>query len=330
MGSLPLQRSTGRAASLALCVCVLCAARAAHANVTKKPDVVEKVVAVINDDAVFLSDLRRRAAPFLETIATQVAPAERRGHVERLYERLLGQLVDEELIQQTANTMHVAITSLEIEQAIDNVRNQNGMSAEQFWEAVRGQGFTEQGYRQDVRKQLLRLKVLNQRVRSRVQIGEDEVRATYDDQVRAARRSQRFRAAHVFLPLSAEATATEVAEALSKAAKIRAGLTVDDFDAAIAEHGGGDLGWLDQGDLPTALEEALLELDAGEIGQPVRGPSGIHVFLVRERQAGEAQLPSYDEARVQIHQALMGRALQKQEGLFLSELRRKAVIELRL
>lgn len=295
-----------------------------------RADVVEKVVAVVNDEAVFLSDLRRRAAPFLETLVSQVPAAERRPQIERLYARLLDQLVDEELIEQTAVSMHIAISSLEIEQAIDNVRGQNGLSAEQFWEAVRGQGFTEQGYRQDVRKQLLRLKVINQRVRARVQVGEDEIRATFDDRVRTARRQQRFRAAHVFLPLGEEPGATEVATVMAKARGIRKDLTAERFDAAIEAHGGGDLGWLDQGDLPASLEEALLELGAGEVGAPVRGPSGIHVFLVRERQAGQGGMPDYEQAHGPIQQELMGKAMQRQEAFFLSELRRKAVIDRRL
>lgn len=295
-----------------------------------RAEVIERVVAVVNDKAVFLSDLRRRAAPFLATIATQVEKKDRKDHIARLYDQLLTQLVEDELIEQSARKMAVRVSSLEIDQAIGNVQTQNGMTDEQFWQAVESQGFTKKGYRQDVRKQLLRLKVINQRVRSRVHIGEDQIREAYDERVRQGRRHQRFRAAHVFLGLQAEASATEVADAVGQAEAIRAGLTTKNFDAKMGEVGGGDLGWLDQGDLPAELEEALLELDAGEIGAPVRGPSGVHVFMLRERQAGKSQIPPYDEAKAALQQRLMGEALQKQEKLFLGDLRREAVVDTRL
>jgi len=293
-------------------------------------DMIERVVAVVNDKAVFLSDLRRRAAPFLETIATQVPKPQRKEQIARLYDKLLGQLVEDELIAQSARKMAVSISRLEIDQAIGNVRSQNGMSDEQFWTAVESQGFTKKGYRQDVRKQLLRLKVINQRVRARVHIGEEQIREAYAERLRRTRRHQRFHAAHVFIGLQPEASATEVAQALSDAQRIHAGLTAKEFDTQMEKLGGGDLGWLDQGDLPAELEEALLGLDVGEISQPVRGPSGVHVFMLRERQAGKTEVPPFDQAKAALHQQLMGKALQKQETLFLNDLRREAVVDTRL
>lgn len=310
-----------------LATLILCSTALA---IPARADVIERVVAVVNDKALFLSDLRRRAAPFLETIATQVAKAQRKKHIKRLYDRLLAQLVEDELIEQSAKKMSVSVSSLEIDQAIANVRNQNGMSDKDFWLAVESQGFTKKGYRADVRKQLLRLKVINQRVRARVHIGEQQVREVYEERTRQTRRAQRFRAAHIFTPLPDGASATEVAEAMDRATLVHAGLEPDNFDAKMAEIGGGDLGWLDQGDLSPQLEEILLGLGKGEIGEPVRGPSGIHVFILRERQAGKSTMPSFDDARKQLHQEMMGKALQKQEKLFLSDLRRAAVVETRL
>jgi peptidyl-prolyl cis-trans isomerase SurA len=209
------------------------------------------------------------------------------------------------------------------------VRQQNSLTADKFWEAVKGQGFTEKQYRADVRKQLLRLKVTNQRVRSRINVNDDTVREEYEDRVRKARRRQRFHAAHVFMPLQPTASATEVTEAVRSATELRAKLTADNFDAAMTERGGGDLGWLDQGDLPEPLENALLNLEPSQISQPVRGPSGVHIFILRERQSGGAQLPTFAEAKENIYRDLLDRAMARQQELFLGELRRAAVIELR-
>jgi peptidyl-prolyl cis-trans isomerase SurA len=294
-----------------------------------RADVIERVVAVVNEDAIFLSELRRRAAPFLEQVAQVGDEATRKERIKRLYQQFLDQLVDEELIEQTSRKMSVTVSSLEVDQAIENVRTQNSLSLEQFWEAVKTQGFTEKQYREDVRKQLLRLKVTNQRVRSRVDINEDTVREEYDERVRSARRRQRFHAAHVFLPVDAAASATDAAETLKRAQKLREGLSAATFDETMNRTGGGDLGWLDQGDLPEDLELALLAMEPGEISEPVRGPSGVHVFLLRERQAGSTQVPSFAEAKDAIYRELLDKAMLRQQEIFLAELRRSAVIELR-
>jgi peptidyl-prolyl cis-trans isomerase SurA len=284
---------------------------------------------VVNDEAILLSDLRRRAAPYLQQVlADAESQIERTKRIKQLYSQILGSLVDEQLVQQIARKMHISVSTNEVAAAIDNVMRQNNLSEDQFWQAVRSQGFTEKQYKADVRKQLLRLKVINQRVRARVNITEDTVRETYEDRVRTARRSQRFRAAHVFRPLPSSASATEVAEAMRQARELRGKLTADNFDEHTAD-GGGDLGWLDQGDLPDVLEEALLGLDAGQVSQPVRGPAGIHIFLLRERQAGDATIPSYEDARAQIQRELMDKAMQRQEELFITGLRRDAIIDIR-
>jgi peptidyl-prolyl cis-trans isomerase SurA len=304
---------------------------AAGSSVMARAEVIERVAAIVNDQALMLSELRRRAAPFLEPALEGATDAKDRDkRIKTLYSRLLTQLVDEELVEQAARKNHVGVEPAEIEAAIDNVRQQNGLSEDKFWEAVRAQGYNESQYRTDVRKQLLRLKVLNQRVRSRININEQTVREAYDDRVRAARRTQRFRAAHVFLPLAAGASATDVARVMKQAIELRKQLTPANFDETAQRVGGGELGWLDQGDLPSVLEETLLGINEGEIGLPVRGPSGVHIFLVRERQSGAQKLPSFEQVRAEIQRDLLDKAMQRQEELFIKGLRRDAVIELKL
>jgi peptidyl-prolyl cis-trans isomerase SurA len=324
MSNANLTRRTLSAAAGALLLGLSLAPLAAHA------EIIERVVATVNDDAIFLSELRRRAAPFFEQVIAGADEKERPARIKRLYEQLLKELVDDQLIEQTARKMNVTVGSSEVEQAIDNVRKQNNLDEAKFWEAVKGQGFTEKQYRTDVRKQLLRLKVTNQRVRSRVTVNDDTVKEEYDDRVRKARRRQRFHAEHVFIALPPTATATEVAAATKDAQALRTTLTTDNFDAAMSAHGGGDLGWLDQGDLPEDLENALLALDPGQISPAVRGPSGIHIFLLRERQAGGLEVPAFETAKDGIYRELLDRSMAKQQELFLAELRRAAAIDTRL
>ncbi len=265
--------------------CVLALASVAIPMTATQADVIERVVATVNDEAIFLSQLRRRAVPFLERIMAEPAESTRMEALRQLYGELLERLIDEELFKQAASRMQVRVTSADVRRAVQNVMRQNGLSEDEFWEAVRGQGFSEAQYRSDLRRQLLRLKVLNQRVRSRVNITETDVRRVYDQRLRRANRSLRFRTSQVFVAVTS-GSATAVREAREEATAIHEGLTADNFDEAVEQYGGGSLGWLSQGDLPAELENALMTLDEGEVSEPVRGARGFHIFLLQERQRG--------------------------------------------
>ena len=327
-----LSRRSRRHARVALCLLVASATGvvAASRATPARADVVERVIAVVNDEAIWLSELRRRAAPFIAQIMQAPSQAQRVELRDRLYGEVLDHLIDEKLIQQAAARMRVRVTNDDVERAIANVRRQNNLSEEEFWEAVRQQGFAESAYRDDLRRQLLRLKVLNQRARGRVNITEAEVRARYDEEIRRANRTLRFRASHVFVQIAPTGTATDVAAARAQAESIRSGLDADTFQAAVTEHGGGDLGWLRQGDLPGPLEDELITLSTGEVSDIVQGPSGFHIFLLHERERGEANIPPYDEVREMIFRQMLDVAMSRQEEIFLSELRRGALIDRRL
>ncbi|MFO0692599.1 MAG: SurA N-terminal domain-containing protein [Polyangiales bacterium] len=308
-----------------LFVAGLCLATPARA------DVVERVVAVVNDEAIFLSQLRTRAAPFLDRVMAAPSQTERIERLEQLYREVLDQLIDEELIKQTAASLSLRVTQAEIERALANVQQQNNLTPEQFWQAVREQGYTEAGYRADLQRQLLRMKVINQRVRSRVNVTEADVRREYDQEVRRMTRTVRYHASHLFLPLAENATEAEVEDVRERAVALRATLSDEaSFEAATETVVGGELGWLTQGDLPESLERVVFTMEPGQISDPVRGPAGFHIFLLHERARGDEQAPEYDSVRENIYRQLLDQAMNRQEQLFLEELRRDATITRRL
>lgn len=288
-------------------------------------DVVERVVATVNNQAIFLSDLRKRAVPFLPQVAEATTEPERMARLKELYEELLTFLIDEKLIRQLAASSGIRVTEADVDNAVENLRLQNNMTEEQFKQALEAQGLSEAQYRRDLKRQLVRLKVINERVRARVNITEEEVRARYEELARGEGNEPRLRVSHIMVPVSSGASATEVAAVRKEVEEIRAALTPENFDERAAELGGGDLGWLSKGDLPEQLESALRPLSAGEISAPVRGGNGFHIFFLAERQVG-SDFPSYEEMKEELFREMLDAAMRRQERVFLEEIRRKAVI----
>lgn len=289
-------------------------------------DVIERVVAVVNDDAIFLSELRRRAVPYLAAAYEAPTEAQRIDYLRQIYERLLDELVTERLVEQAASRLQLRVTRADVDQAIENVAQANGLALADFWVAVREQGFTEAQYRRDVRSQLLRLKVINQQARDRVNITEQDVRRRYERELRQANRALRFRLAEIFFPVEEGASATEVAAVRAEAEAFLDGLTAENF----VDRGGLELGELAQGDLPPDLEEAVLAVAPGTIAGPVRGPNGFHLLLLQERERGGAGLPTFDQVKDDLYRQMLEEAIGRQTDQILAELRREAVIDTRL
>ncbi|MEZ4288684.1 MAG: SurA N-terminal domain-containing protein [Polyangiales bacterium] len=292
---------------------------------TSRADVIERVVATVDEHPIFLSDLRRRAAPFLEQISNAETESKKLKMLRQLYEEVLDAMIDEQLLKDEAVRMKIRVTDADIEQAIENVRTQNNLEVDAFWKAVEAQGLTRSGYRADLRRQLLRLKVVNSRVRSRVNITENDVKKRYQDEIRSSEKTARYRVSHVIFNVPDNATPTEVAKVRKHAEAVSAKLTETNLEKTISENDGGEIGWLSEGDLPSNFENALVTLAEGEASEPVRGTFGYHVFFLHEKALG-SDVASYEELKNAIYQNMIETAMREQEAIFLSELRKKASV----
>jgi peptidyl-prolyl cis-trans isomerase SurA len=299
---------------------------------TSRADVIERVACVVNDDAIWLSEVRQKAAPFVARAMGAPTEAQRLAAIEQIYTQVLDHLVDQQLVEQAAEEGDIVVSDADVDRAIETVRTQAGLDEAEFWAAVAEQGFgTQAEYRADIRAQLLHFRVLNERMGSRINITEEDVRRRYDEQAAQARRRARFDAAQIMVPVPAGATPSQVARAERDAQAIRDSIEdQDDFEEAIEEHGGRELRGLEQGDLDPDLEEALLALEPGQVSRVVRGSRGFFVFLLRNRQLASADLASYDTMRMDIYNEMRQAAMEHQEETMIEELRRDAAIECRL
>ncbi|MEM9195292.1 MAG: SurA N-terminal domain-containing protein [Myxococcota bacterium] len=290
-------------------------------------DIIERVVAVVDEEAIFLSDVRRKALPFLPTIAEQPAGEARNAALRELYSRTLEGLIDEELIDRQALEMDIRISRADVERAIENLIEQNNLTEDEFWAAVEGQGLTRAQYRRDLRNQLLRLRVLRTRIQGRVNITEAQVRERYDQEVRRANLNTCFRISVRVFPVPPNGSATDVAAARNLALSERERLTPLNF----ADEGGIDLGTVCEGQMQPAIDVAVGAMREDQISTPIRTENGFVLVHLKERvRGGGNAIPDYEDVRQQIFQRMQQEAIVRQEQVFLQELRRSSFIENRL
>ncbi len=149
--------------SIALAAVAIAAAPLAYGTVA------ERVVAVVGEHAILLSDMRARARPFLLQIQQKVPPGAQQAAAEsELYKHLLQRMVDERVEQQAAEKAHLTVTTDEIDNGLRNVAAQQGLTVDRLVEEAVKTGLSSQEYRDEVRRQILEGKLLQLRVRGRV------------------------------------------------------------------------------------------------------------------------------------------------------------------
>jgi parvulin-like peptidyl-prolyl isomerase len=298
---------------------------------------VDRVVGVVNEAVILASELDMRLLPMLADVAGIDDPEERKRRLEKLRAQALEDMIDEELIVQAAKEAQVDVEAADVDSALEEIKKQNKLSDKEFSEALAAQGYTIAAYKADLRRQLTRLKAVNQLVRSRVQITDDDVRAKYDAMVRRSESVSAVRLSHIRIDVPTKATDAQLAAAKERAAtamqRVKAGeafatVAADVSDDAATKATGGELGWFERGSLSPEWEAVVFAMEKDEIRGPISGPKGLHVFYVSDIK--RTDIKSFDELKEQIRQELTRREMEKQTALWIEELRKKAYIDNKL
>jgi peptidyl-prolyl cis-trans isomerase SurA len=147
--------------------------------------IVERVVAVVGERPILLSDLLHRAEPHLARIRDAALDDARRAAAEStLHRELLERMIDERLEEVAAERAHLAVSPDEIDAALRNIATAAGLSVFALVAEAKRQGLAEQAYKDELRRQILEAKLLELRVRGRVRPSED-ARAYADAMARA-------------------------------------------------------------------------------------------------------------------------------------------------
>jgi peptidyl-prolyl cis-trans isomerase SurA len=295
--------------------------------------VVERVVAVVGERAILLSDLRRRAQPYLLQMQQTVpAGAQRNAAISQLYKALVERMVDEELEQRAAAQAKVVVTEREVEAALGRVAAQNNISVEKLLTEAKRTGMEPGQYRDELRRQLLQAKLINVRLQGRIRVTEDDLKSAYRKLVLEERERLPFRAAWVYLPGSGDPKQQrELAERVATAARTTefSELARRYSEDQATRNQGGVLAATRLEQVPPAMRRALLALDVGESsGVLSLGGGGYAVLKLLSRE--ESQLPDYETARAELGERVYVEKMNQARRTWLDNLRRQHHVEVRL
>ncbi|MEQ8979388.1 MAG: peptidylprolyl isomerase, partial [Deltaproteobacteria bacterium] len=247
----------------------------------------------------------------------------------------LDQLISERLLAQEIKQAKITVSDEEVSRAVKDILRQNRISEEQLKQAIESRGMSMGQYREDLKSQLVRLKLIDMKVRSRVVIPEADIKAEYDQRTKDDEQEELVHIRHIFFKWGENATEAEKAAIRDKAVAARKQALSGDFEAVAKElsegptrNNGGDLGELSGKQLLPELKVALEGVEPGTITNPIDTANGVHVVYLVGRRFKKPN--SYAELRDRIYQEMYQRRVEEQTKVWLEELRGQSAVRVLL
>jgi peptidyl-prolyl cis-trans isomerase SurA len=296
--------------------------------------VVDRVVAVVNEDVILMSELQEATVLYLRD-SKEAAPASAQDR-ERLFHKVLDRMVDHRLQVQEARRDRVEIGEDELVQVMDDFIKRNGGDRARIEEQLRVQGLSWEIVRRDIRDSLLAQKVRVRRIGRRATVTEAEVDAYLAENRPKLETDLKYRPRHIAVlaqppgvPAAWDKAKTEidaVADRLRESADFAELARAHSQDGTASS--GGDLGWLKPGELDPLFEGPILKLKKGETSAPIKSANGYHLFRLEDREELTPEMVA--QLRQQSRDILVQRKAQERLDDWLQGLRKRALIAERL
>ncbi|WP_276487586.1 peptidylprolyl isomerase [Ectopseudomonas mendocina] len=268
-------------------------AATAQAQAQVRP--LDRVVAIVDNDVVMQSQLDARLREVQQTIGKRggALPPE-----QVLSQQVLERLIIENIQLQIGDRSGIRITDEELNQAMGTIAQRNGMSLEQFRDALARDGLSYADARDQVRREMIISRVRQRRVAERIQVTDQEVQNFLASDLGKMQLSEEFRLANILIPVSEGASSSEIQAADRQAQELYQQLQqgADFAQLAVSRSAsenaleGGEMGWRKAAQLPPPFDSMIRQLNPGEVTEPVRTPGGFIILKLIEKRGGETQV----------------------------------------
>lgn len=268
------------AVTLGLTFLIAFSASARQVSLDKVAVIVDQGVVLESEIKELISTVKRNAITNNQTLPSDQAL--RTQSIERL--------IVSNLQMQMANRMGIQISDPQLDQTINNMAQQNGMTIEQLREQIAKDGISYEVYREDVRKELITGEVTRANVRRRIYVTPQEINNLVKLLDEQGAQQAEFNLGHILIGFPSQATDEDINAAKDRAEKVLEllGNGSDFTKIAIASSSGakalegGDMGWLNINAMPTLFAEAVQGKDKDELIGPIRSGAGFHILKIKD------------------------------------------------
>ncbi|HEO64045.1 MAG TPA: hypothetical protein ENN78_02110 [Candidatus Omnitrophica bacterium] len=250
-------------------------------------EIMDKIVAIVNDEVITQSELDEVTMFFLADYEVAHKHRTEEERFEKAREDALNRLIEEALLFQQAKNIKVEIDEAELEKRISQIKA-SFQTEEEFREALKASGMTMEALKEKHRKPIIIRELVNMVIAEKVRISPTQVAAYYYGHKSEFKESPRVRFNIIFVRFKSEAPD---AATKGKAEKILKRLNAGEDFAELAKDlsegpnasEGGDMGFVEKGDMAEEIDEVIFKLEPGEISELIETPSGYAIVKVEEK-----------------------------------------------
>lgn len=312
------------ASLLALLVAVPALCAAAPKGKPKKENIAEPrgevvinaIVASVDDKPITLSDLSARLTPPRTLTLAEAAK-------DPQAQKALDQMINEKLLEEEAKVKRVTVNDLEIEDYINEVAQRNGLTRGQFNEALAKEGKSLSSYKQDVRIEIMKAKIVSTITRGGVSTTETEVDEYIAEHPELHPTTASVKLHRMTISKSGKSSQEVEARVLEIQETLKKGESFGIVAAKLADMGQNPdatlLGVIAESDLSPDIQNAIEGLPAGQHSQPLETENEVQIFLVERRFTGEEEEEDEETLRAEVRQILQRQKTQQRLAQYFGE-----------
>jgi len=264
---------------------------------------IERIAAVVNDDVVSVYDINNRLNLVLATSGMPNNPEVR----DRLRPQVMRTLIDERLELQEAKRINALATDADVQAAIGRIESANRMPPGTLVPALTREGISVDSLNQQIKAGLSWQKVVERQLRPSLGVGDDEIDEVLD-RIKADKGTTEYLLAEIYLAVDSPDQDAEIhnrmldmIEQMHRGTAFSA--VAQQFSQAASASQGGDIGWVERGQLDPEVQKAIEDMDINHATMPIRTPTGYYVYLLRDKRTLAAANP--EDATVTLAQLVL-------------------------
>lgn len=304
--------------------------------VTSSGVIIDRIAAVVNDEVIALSEIdEAEYMLFNKTAEDGKGKTQNFPNRKKVKEQILERFIEKKLQLQEAKKLKITATPENIDNAIDEIKNKNDIPGDwELEEALKLQGLTLKDLRQQIAERIKITKLINRKVRAKVQVNEDEIRDYYQNHLPEFRLREEIHARHILIQVPDNASPKTVQESRLRieevADNLKSGIDFAETAKKLSEApdavNGGDLGYFKRGKMISEIDRVVFALQPGQRSDVVRTPFGFHIFEVIERK--EHTIDNDPGLRKEIQNRIVKKKTDERLKKFMEELKEKAYINI--
>ncbi len=298
--------------------------------------IVDKIVAVVNDEVITLVELKRELKPYLKKIEEASKGENGAKIIEEARLAMLNKMIDETLVNQEATKLGIVVKEEDVMEAIGDMLARRNVKMEDFLKSLAKEGGNLDRYKEEVKEHLMKVRLVGKNIKSKVSVTDEEIGNYYREHRGDYEGEEAVRIKQILIMLPKDCSAKKKRQLKAKAEMIHKQLKEGkSFELLASEHSqgpaakiGGDLGFVGKGMVLPEVDKEAFNLANGQISDVIESSIGFHIIKVTDRKG--AGIKSLKSVREEIKDIIGQVKIEKKFYDWLEELRRKSYIDIRL